>query len=190
MADVGGCSEEDFILVLDFECAWDAPPVPREEEIIEFPSVLMRGGKVVDEIQMYVRTEILQQIHPETTAITGITQEQVSGGLRLDAALAKHEEWLRGHGVVGQGGVKTKPLMLATCGDFDGRMIQKQAKRMGLVVPPYLSEWVNIKEVYRYHFKKRGQKGMAGMLKEQGLELQGRHHSGIDDCRNLAGLVA
>uniref|UniRef100_A0A7S4KAW0 Exonuclease domain-containing protein n=2 Tax=Odontella aurita TaxID=265563 RepID=A0A7S4KAW0_9STRA len=27
---------------------------------------------------------------------------------------------------------------------------------------------------------------MAGMLRELGMELRGRHHSGIDDCRNIA----
>ena len=32
--------------------------------------------------------------------------------------------------------------------------------------------------------------GMAQMLAELDLELEGHHHSGIDDCRNLARIVA
>jgi len=32
--------------------------------------------------------------------------------------------------------------------------------------------------------------GMAGMLNVRGMELVGRHHSGIDDCKNIAQLLA
>ena len=31
--------------------------------------------------------------------------------------------------------------------------------------------------------------GMAGMLRALDLELVGRHHSGIDDARNIARIV-
>ena len=30
---------------------------------------------------------------------------------------------------------------------------------------------------------------MTCMLEQCGLELEGRHHSGIDDCKNLARVV-
>ena len=30
---------------------------------------------------------------------------------------------------------------------------------------------------------------MTGMLRGLGLTLEGRHHSGIDDCRNIANVV-
>jgi len=30
---------------------------------------------------------------------------------------------------------------------------------------------------------------MAGMLNILGMKLDGRHHSGIDDCRNIAKIV-
>lgn len=31
--------------------------------------------------------------------------------------------------------------------------------------------------------------GMAGMLKAMKTDLEGRHHSGIDDCKNIAKIV-
>jgi ERI1 exoribonuclease 3 len=30
---------------------------------------------------------------------------------------------------------------------------------------------------------------MAAMLQEAGLELIGRHHSGLDDCKNIARIL-
>lgn len=30
---------------------------------------------------------------------------------------------------------------------------------------------------------------MAGMLGQLGLSLEGRHHSGIDDCRNIWRII-
>ena len=53
-----------------------------------------------------------------------------------------------------------------------------------------LMRWCNLKRAFAGH---RGQKrqpaGMAEMLDALGLPLEGHHHSGIDDCRNLAKVV-
>lgn len=38
-------------------------------------------------------------------------------------------------------------------------------------------------------FYGRDSYGMANMLKELNLPLVGKHHSGIDDCRNITAIV-
>ncbi|CAM9373912.1 unnamed protein product, partial [Heterosigma akashiwo] len=35
----------------------------------------------------------------------------------------------------------------------------------------------------------RQKMGMAGMLRKSDLVLEGRHHSGIDDCKNIGRLL-
>lgn len=37
------------------------------------------------------------------TELTAITQEMVDSGVRIEEAIEKHSEWLRGHGLVGDG---------------------------------------------------------------------------------------
>lgn len=71
-------------------------------------------------------------------------------------------------------------------------------------IPNYLKRWINIKKVFPIHlfdksktnhvqFVKDVQKsvvrGMPDMLNLCELELIGKHHSGIDDAKNIANVV-
>lgn len=58
----------------------------------------------------------------------------------------------------------------------------------GVLIAPY-NDWINIKAAFKKHRHVRNEKGMAGMLKVLGLELLGRHHSGIDDCKNILRII-
>jgi hypothetical protein len=71
-----------------------------------------------------------------------------------------------------------------------GKMLPMQTKREGLQCPAYFSRgWVNIKKVFQDYYNRPSIQGMAAMLKHLKMDLQGRHHSGIDDCRNLARIL-
>jgi len=52
-------------------------------------------------------------------------------------------------------------------------------------VPEALLRWCNIKQLFE-HATKTNASGMQGMLRALVLRLEGHHHSGIDDCRNIA----
>jgi inhibitor of KinA sporulation pathway (predicted exonuclease) len=66
-------------------------------------------------------------------------------------------------------------------------------------VPNYLKRWINIKKVFQSPLDFSNAKtiekckpaisGMPEMLQKSGLELVGKHHSGIDDARNIARCV-
>lgn len=76
-----------------------------------------------------------------------------------------------------------------------------------MFVPNYLRRWINIKKTFPLHFfdkcelvydfsspktikdAKAITKGMTDMLDMCGLKLQGKHHSGIDDAKNIAAIV-
>jgi len=93
-------------------------------------------------------------------------------------------------------------FIFLSCGDFDGNHMKRETEYKGLNTPSYLKRWINIKKVFPVHLfdpsrkenivKKLNQnlkppvRGMPDMLELCGLELEGRHHSGIDDARNIA----
>lgn len=54
---------------------------------------------------------------------------------------------------------------------------------------PIFNQWINIKDDFKRHYNLKRGPGMAGMLKNLGMKLEGRHHSGIDDCVNIARIV-
>jgi inhibitor of KinA sporulation pathway (predicted exonuclease) len=83
-----------------------------------------------------------------------------------------------------------------TCGDWDLKtMLPAQLSYTATVypgfnsaIPPPLDHWINIKKSFNRHYKVR-KGGMAGMLNYTKLGLQGKHHSGIDDCKNISRMV-
>ena len=80
-------------------------------------------------------------------------------------------------------------IMPITCGDWDLRVqLPKECNAKGLPVPSVLKDWINIKDVFSSFYGTKP-KGMVGMLKYLHLQLKGRHHSGIDDVRNITQIV-
>jgi ERI1 exoribonuclease 3 len=90
--------------------------------------------------------------------------------------------------VLGDWDLKTMlPVQLAR--EAAGAVHPGDISDMSLSQP--LQRWINIKKGFARHYKlkdRRG-KGMAGMLSYLSMELEGRHHSGIDDCRNILRIV-
>jgi ERI1 exoribonuclease 3 len=86
--------------------------------------------------------------------------------------------------------------MFLTCGDWDLRtMLPLQhafsASEDSSLLPmdPIFQRWMNIKTAFKKHYQKSHPKGMKSMLNQLKLGLEGRHHSGLDDCRNISRIV-
>ena len=60
---------------------------------------------------------------------------------------------------------------------------------MQVRVPPCMRRWANLKHVFADHTGRKPH-GMTDMLEQQHLVLEGRHHCGLDDARNIARVVA
>ncbi len=185
----------DYIVVLDFEATCDERNSPSPQEVIEFPSVLvsMQTLDPVDEFVSFVRP----QHHPELTRfcmeLTGIKQEQVDMAHAFPQVLENHLDWLRSHNLPVTIDETGPEYALALCGDWDlGTMFPNQCKActppLEKIPLPY-RQWVNIKRPFAKWRGTSKASGMPGMLRGLGLELTGRHHRGIDDCRNIAKIV-
>lgn len=171
------------LVILDFEATCDDGATPDPQEVIEFPSVLLSLETLAtrDEFVSFVRPVH----HPELTTFcrefTGIRQEDVDAAEPFPQVLAKHTDWLRG----------LEDWAFALCGDWDlGTMFPAQCRTSGLdYIPLPYRQWVNLKHTFAGAFGLKKGPGMAGMLQTLGLELQGHHHRGIDDCRNIARIA-
>jgi inhibitor of KinA sporulation pathway (predicted exonuclease) len=189
----------DFYVVLDFEatCSDDRSEVPpHKQEIIELPSVLVdaRGPspKVVSEVQVYVRPMVLPKLTKFCTELTGITQEIVDAGVVFGSAFQKHQAWLRQQHLDPSAPAN---FAVVTCGDWDlksmlPRNVQLWARTTGeqLATPACYKRWINIKQSFSDLYQTRAS-GMPSMLSALNLKLEGKHHSGIDDCRNIARIL-
>lgn len=181
----------DYFLVLDFEGVNNKHlGGPDIMEIIEFPVVKVNAQTFKTEavFHSYVQPTIHPKLNPICTEITGITQEMVNGQPTLPRVLEMLDKWMRDEKLLDKG-VTT---CFVTCGDWDLKTcLPIQCKYQKIGYPDYLRRWINIKDSYeRITGKSRKCNGMARMLKELDLKLDGRHHSGIDDSKNIAKILA
>src|SRR5690606_10631645 len=82
-----------------------------------------------------------------------------------------------------------EPFILCSWGAYDLAQFQVDCHRHGLELPASFTRHVNLKKQYA---RLRGIRpcGMARALAPAGLKLEGTHHRGIDDARNIARLAA
>ncbi|WAR23916.1 ERI3-like protein [Mya arenaria] len=79
--------------------------------------------------------------------------------------------------------------LFVTCGDWDLKtMLPSQSEYFNLPVPKYFSEWLNIKKAFA-EVTSTYPHGMMQMLQLLNIQHQGRHHSGIDDCKNIGNIL-
>ncbi|XP_059166994.1 ERI1 exoribonuclease 3-like [Physella acuta] len=177
----------DYFLVLDFEATCDDKIQPNPQEIIEFPvlKVNARTLKIESEFHKYVAPQFHPRITPFCSELTGIIQSMVDNQLHLPEVLQSFHHWMENEGLLNPD-VRS---IFVTCGDWDLKsMLPKQCAVLDLLARPYFSQWINIKKSYA-DVTGTFPKGMMVMLNNLNLKHIGRHHSGIDDCRNIANVL-
>ncbi|EAS06743.1 exonuclease (macronuclear) [Tetrahymena thermophila SB210] len=183
----------DFLLILDFEATCSNDEKLNVQEIIEFPIVILDLKKNVI-LPEYFHTYVKPTYHPILTKfcteLTHITQEQVDNGVILESAIQQADEFLNKMGII------DKKFAFVCCGDFDlGQCLRLEAKFKKINYPQYFKQYINIKKQFPKEWytesiiKWNKPPGMVAMLKAINLELQGTHHSGLDDSKNIARIA-
>lgn len=165
-------------LIVDLECTcWERDP-PAPHETIEIGAVVFEPGHgVLDEFQTFVAPVLKPVLSDFCRGLTSIRQSDVDGAPKFPDAFARLLTWASRH----------EPYMLASWGNFDHAQLQRDCALHGVEYP--FERHVNIKRAFSAAM---GCKpcGMDGALRKAGLSLEGTHHRGIDDAKNIARLLA
>ena len=184
----------DYYVILDFEATCDDKNAPQPQEVIEFPSVLLDAKNlvVIDSFREYVKPYHHPKLRDFCTELTGIRQHQVDKAEKFPTVLENHQNWLKSHNLDLNQSTKDHTWIFVLCGDWDlGTMLPLQlgaCEQPIKTIPECYRRWINVKKPFSTYLNKRAT-GMAGMLNELALTLDGRHHSGLDDCKNIAKIV-
>ena len=176
-------------IILDFESTCDQGRGFGPHEIIEFPSVLvdLETDQVVDDFKSFARPVENPVLTEFCTQLTSITQQDVEGASLFTKVFGRHQAWLEAHHLT-----ETNALFV-TCGDWDlMSMLPQQCQLSGIdpaAIPPIYRRWLNIKVLYCQVLDQPRVGGMKKMLNGLGLKLEGTHHRGIDDCRNIGRIL-
>jgi inhibitor of KinA sporulation pathway (predicted exonuclease) len=178
-----------YICVLDFEATCDNNKnfSPRNE-VIEFASVLLKLDSItktytkISEIQNYCKPLYNTTLTKFCKELTGITQDNVDVGIDFIDAVYQHKKWLVDN-------IDGHEVIILTCGNWDLQtMMSVECRRWNIDPPNWYRKAINLKDAFTQVYGD-GRYSMASMLEKSNLKLEGRHHSGIDDCRNIARIV-
>ena len=166
------------LLIVDLECTCWRRDAPTPHETIEIGAVAFdTADGVLDEFQTFVRPSLQPVLSEFCVGLTAIRQSDVDGAARFPEAFAAFLEWADGHA----------PFTLASWGAFDDKQMREECGRLGVAYP--FAEHLNLKRAFAAAVGVRPC-GMAAALQRVGIPLEGRHHRGIDDARNIARLTA
>jgi 3'-5' exoribonuclease 1 len=171
-----------YLLVVDLEatCCDDRSISRRQMEIIEIGAVMvdLRDRRVISEFQHFVRPVRHPQLTPFCRQLTTITQADVDAAPTFPSVLQAMQTWLA---------TQPSPVRFASWGAYDKHQF-KQDCTFHRVSYPFLGEHLNLKQIFAATIDRHRPWPMILALEHCGLPLQGTHHRGIDDARNIAAI--
>ncbi len=169
-------------LVIDLEATCcNKNSFPRNEmEIIEIGAVLAEGKTfdILSEFQSFVQPVRTPELTAFCTELTTIRQEQVQQAPVFGEAFDNLLRWTQNY----------QPMVFCSWGDYDRRQFQQDCAfhQVEYKLP---HRHLNLKKRFSERQGLRRKLGMAGALRKVGLPLEGTHHRGLDDARNIARLL-
>lgn len=171
----------DKILVVDIEATcWEGKlPEGMISDIIEIGICLLdvQTGEISDNRGILVHPE-RSTISPFCTELTTITPELIEKeGISFSEALRiLKKDYL------------SQSRAWASFGAYDLKMFQRQCQDLGKGYP-FSPSHINVKTLFALKNKLGHELGMDGALQFLGIPLEGTHHRGVDDAKNIAKIL-
>jgi len=163
------------IVIVDVEATCDEPTPPDfVQEIIEIGVAVVDLPSLTIEKSGSILIEPYGPISKFCTELTTITAEDLQG----------KPSFREGCGDLVAGfGSKRHPWM--SWGDFDRKLFEKQCQREK-VSYPFTDSHTNMRVLFAWWKGLSRRVGMDRALEMLGVPLEGTHHRGVDDARNIA----
>lgn len=175
-------NQYDYFLVLDLEATCcDKETIKRHEmEMIEIGAVMVEAETltIIDEFQTFVKPVRNPVLTPFCTSLTSITQTQVEQAPEYADAILLLQKWLSNY----------QNAVFGSWGDYDYNQFEEDSK-FHKVPFPISYPHINLKKLFSNTQGLSELYGMAEALKLAAIKLEGTHHRGIDDAKNIAKLL-
>jgi|SRR4051812_3519467 len=171
------------IAIIDLECTCNNFPAfgVEDYEVIEIGAVSCdfssEGLMILDSFQIYVQPTTRPILTDFCTQLTGIEQRTVDQAKVLGDALSDLHEWL----------VKNEICAWASWGN-DSSIFVIECRLKLLENPLSHLKHFDVKRIFTQKFGQRA--GMKRAMQFFGIVPEGRAHSGIDDAKNVAKILA
>jgi len=162
-------------IVFDLEATcWQKRRPGQRNEIIEIGAIKFdKQGKQIDEFCAFVYPKLNPELSPFCKELTQIQQSDINTAKPFPEVLKLFQDWI------------TSEYILCSWGKYDKNQLISDCKLHDLSY-----EWVKPHISLKHqHPTVRGMgkpMGMARALQVEGFQLEGTHHRGIDDARNIS----
>ena len=170
----------DKIIIVDVESTcWEVgTPAGQISEIIEIGicTLDLYSGAIEQNEGILIKPQD-SLVSDFCTQLTTITPSMVENGISFAEACLKLEtEYL------------SKNHVWASYGAYDHTMFVNQCNRLK-VAYPFSNKHINVKTLFSLKSRLNREVGMSGALRQLGFELEGTHHRGVDDAKNIAKIL-
>lgn len=169
-------------LIIDLEATCcDQNTVPRKAmETIEIGAVMVEASslQIVAEFNTFIKPMRHPILTLFCTTLTTIKQTDVDSAPTYPEAIQTLQHWLQPY----------ENIVFCSWGDYDYHQLKQDSEYHQLPFP-IAAPHVNIKKLFSTTQQLPKAYGMNYALRLAGLTLQGTHHRGIDDARNMARLL-
>ena len=171
----------DKIVVVDIEATcWDGEqPKDMVSDIIEIGICLLdvNTGEITDNKGILVKPE-RSFVSPFCTELTTLTQEMIDAeGIPFRSALKMLKDEY-----------DAQSRAWASFGAYDLKQFQRQCADLK-VGYPFGPSHINVKTLFALKKQLHHEVGMDGALKLLDIPLEGTHHRGVDDAKNIAKIL-
>lgn len=167
------------VLIIDVESTcWEPPEYQPRDQISEIIEI---GVAVVDTKTLEISSNTSILIKPQNskvskfcTKLTTLTQEQVDEGITIQNAcqILKKEFY-------------SDNRTFVSWGDYDRKMFERNCRDYNIKYP-FGPRHHNLKNAFTLLHGLDREPGMDFALTQLGLKLEGTHHRGVDDAKNIA----
>lgn len=164
-------------IIVDLEATcWENKNPANKNEIIEIGAVCINvKGEIESEFSEFVKPFLNPVLSEFCTKLTSITQENVNEAAQFKEVIGRFRNWIN----------TNEDFMLCSWGFYDKSQFKSDCELHQLETD-WLKNHISLKHQYAEIKNLKRPTGMAGALKMEKIELEGMHHRGIDDARNIA----
>lgn len=169
-----------YYVIVDLEATcWENGTNPSRMEIIEIGAVLLEASNTQPskEFSQFVKPIAESVLSAFCTQLTSIQQRDVDNAEYFYQVFPAFLDW-----------IGPEPFTLCSWGAYDLNQFRTDCQRHGISFPTTFEQHINLKKAFA-QWKRVKPCGMKAALAMLNLPLEGQHHRGIDDARNIAKIA-
>ncbi len=162
-------------IIFDLEATcWEQRVPGSRNEIIEIGAVKIdAAGHKMGEFCKFVRPKLDPILSPFCISLTHISQEDIDSADPFPSVVQAFRDWIG------------EAYLLCSWGLYDKNQFNHDCKLHGLS-SDWVKQHISLKHQYPDIRGEGNKMGMKRALEIEGFSLDGTHHRGIDDARNIS----